>query len=149
MQFPDLSAKTNAALDDILPIRDVSSNTDKKTTVAGLRASLHAVAADANGWTRLNLGTFSIWKKRVFYNSVAATSGSAVTIPLSSNTLPTGMGTLGTNTIVFSLIQQTSAFALQPNLEMGTESTALAMTAYAVSSGTYSGAIDLVMFGVA
>ncbi|WP_146082360.1 hypothetical protein [Rathayibacter sp. AY1C5] len=147
VQIPDQPAKTNAAAEDLLLIRDVAAGTDKRVTVGGLRSAMHPVTVDANGWTKLDMGTFSIWKKRVTY-SMTTSAGGSYTIPISSSNLPTGMATLGNNTIQGSMIQLGSAFNLNWNFEMSSASTGLAITAYALITGTPSGSIEIVIIGV-
>lgn len=69
------------------------------------------------------------------------TADSAYVIVLSNSSLPSGMSTLGSNHIHWSLMQGSNAFALTPNFEGSSASVELNFTAYAHQSGTFSGTI--------
>lgn len=59
VQIPDQALKAVPALEDFAIIRDLSTGTDKRTTVGGVKTALApVVSTDANGWTVYNYGSF-------------------------------------------------------------------------------------------
>lgn len=102
------------------------------------------ITTDANGWTvESHDGTVYAYRKRVTSTS---TIGNTAFFPtLSSDSLPVGVSTLGTNLMQSTIYAAGSAYDLQARMEMSPSSTALKMSARSNSgtSRTYTITIDI------
>lgn len=110
-QITDNASKAIAAAADILLLRDVTSNTDKYTTTAGLATAVAAnlpagsvmssslglsKTVDANGWTVYNYGAHKVYNYR---QSFSVTKVSGEYVDLTAVALPVGISTVGTNAV--------------------------------------------------
>ena len=91
VQIPDQQSKTNAAAPDMVLIRDVSSGTDKRTTVAGLATGLFKTSVDSNGWTVLENGIWKEYEKKFTGGSVGGSGSGPVNFALAGLDMPAGV----------------------------------------------------------
>jgi hypothetical protein len=104
-----------------------------------------STTTDANGWKIMDFGSTIIYKKRVTFTGVTVNTA-ATALTVSSNTLPVGMATIGTNTFQYSYQAIANAGALVVVWEGSSSSTATDWTATSTdSSRAYTGIIDMVI----
>ncbi|WP_127886393.1 hypothetical protein [Rathayibacter festucae] len=127
VQIPDQASKSNAAASDLVLIRDVSSNTDKKTTVLGLSAGLNSRTVDANGWTVFDNGTWKEYEKKFTGGSVGGSGSGSIANVIPGLNFPTGVSPASGK---WSITIAPSAFATQAfiNPELDLDSTSLTYT---------------------
>ena len=97
---------------------------------------------DANGWTRYNFGSFSIYRKRLTFSQTI--SGGAV-LGLSSSNLPSHLSTISNHFINYSYSATGNAYALDIILE-GTSAASNINFTTSTNDGVsraYSGFIDI------
>lgn len=99
---------------------------------------------DANGWTVYNMGSYREYRKTVTW-SQAFTSGSLVSLSLSSNNLPVGMSSLGTTVMATAHWGNGNSGDVLVVPEMNTGSTGLSYVAKTTGTATYSGRIHITL----
>lgn len=112
-----------------------------------LSAQLDIISTtDANGWTVYDLGSTTIYRKRVTFSQTIA--GLAV-LTISSSNLPSGLSTIGTRLVHYNFVVTSNAGALQLAFEGSSSSTAFQFTTATTdtTSRSYTGFIDLLLIG--
>lgn len=101
---------------------------------------------DANGWKVRYIGANPIYRKKINF-SLSVGSPATITGGLASNTLPTGMSTIGTNLLIANFVLNGNSFGLSWNFEMTSVSTALGMTGRSNdgTTRTYTGYLDCII----
>ncbi|MFE5643235.1 hypothetical protein [Rhodococcus sp. NPDC056516] len=110
-QITDNASKSPVAATDILLVRDVTTNTDKKTTVAGLApgisSTLFSRTTDANGWTVIDMGVYKRYLFQKSYNSSFAMPVGQLNID--SQPLPVGLTDFRTKNVKITTASSNAA----------------------------------------
>lgn len=97
---------------------------------------------DANGWTVYDYGS---WKEYRVRRTVNQSVNTATVIGLSSQALPSGMATLGSNFLTGNFSLSGNAYALDWNFEMTSTSPTINITGRSNTGAavTFTGYIDM------
>ncbi len=90
---------------------------------------------DANGWTVYDYGAWKEYRKRVTF-TFNLSAGGIQSIALSSNSLPSGMSTIGTNFISATAALNGNAYAMGWNFEMVSGANTVNITVINNAGGT-------------
>lgn len=119
------------------------------TTDATGGVTVGSKTTDANGWTVYNYGAWKKYTKRVTFSQSVAAGGTGQLLTVSSNNLPSGMSTLGTNSIQARPVFSGDAGLHTVNPEMTSASTTLSFTIRNAHTSTLTAAgfIDVEITG--